>query len=39
MGVDPDERMIAEVDQEIPNGDTHNEARNGTNDSDADTRK
>ena len=39
MGVDPDERMIAEVDQEILNGDTHNEARNGTNDSDADTRR
>ena len=39
MGVDPDERMIAEVDQEISNGDTHNEARNSTNDSDADARR
>ena len=36
MGVDPDERLIAEVDQEISNGDIHNEARNNTNDSDAD---
>ena len=39
MGVDPDERMIAEIDKEISNGDTYNEVRNGTNDSDADTRK
>ena len=39
MGVDPDERMIAEVDQEISNGDTHNEARNSTNDSDTDARR
>ena len=39
MGVDPDERMIAEVDQEISNGDTHNEARNSTNDSDANVRR
>ena len=39
MGVDPDEKMIAEVDQEISNGDTHNEARNSTNDSDADARR
>ena len=39
MGVDPDERLIAEVDQEISNGDIHNEARNNTNDSDADARR
>ena len=39
MGVDPDERLIAEVDQEILNGDIHNEARNNTNDSDADARR
>ena len=39
MGVDPDERLIAEVDQEILNGDIHNEARNSTNDSDADARR
>ena len=39
MRVDPDERMIAEVDQEISNGDTYNEARNSTNDSDADARR
>ena len=36
MGVDPDERLIAEVDQEILNGDIHTEAKNSTNDSDAD---
>ena len=36
MGVDSDERLIAEVDREISNGDIHNEARNNTNDSDAD---
>ena len=39
MGVDPDERLIAEVDQEILNGDIHNEARNSTNDSDVDARR
>ena len=39
MGVDPDERMIAEVDQEISNGNTHNEARNSTNDSDANAKR
>nr|XP_023915784.1 uncharacterized protein LOC112027337 [Quercus suber] len=39
MGIDPDERLIAEVDQEISNDDIHNEARNNTNDSDADARK
>ena len=32
--VDPDERLIAEVDQEISNDDIHNEARNSTNESD-----
>ena len=36
MGVDLDERLIIEVDWEISNGDIHNEARNSTNDSDAD---
>ena len=36
MRVDSDERLIAEVDREISNGDIHNEARNSTNDSDAD---
>ena len=39
MGVDLDERLIAKVDQEISNGDIHNEARNNTNDSDADARR
>ena len=39
MGVDPDERLIAEVDQEISNGDIHNEARNTTNDSDIEVRR
>ena len=39
MGVDPGERLIVEVDQEISNGDIHNEARNNTNDSDADARR
>ena len=39
MGVDLDERLIVEVDQEISNGDIHNEARNSTNDSDADARR
>ena len=39
MGVDPDERLIAEVDQEISNDDIHNEARNNRNDSDADARR
>ncbi|XP_050280325.1 uncharacterized protein LOC126721316 [Quercus robur] len=39
MGVDPDERLIAEVDQEISNDDIHNEARNSRNDSDADARR
>ena len=39
MGVDSDERLIVKVDQEILNGDTHNEARNSTNDSDADVRR
>ena len=39
MRVDPDERMIAEVDQEISNGNTHNETRNNTNDSDADAKR
>ena len=39
MGVDLDERLIAEVDQEISNGDIHNEARNSTNGSDADARR
>ena len=39
MGVDPNERLIAEVDQEISNGDIHNEARNSTNGSDADARR
>ena len=34
--VDSDERLIAEVDQEISNGDIHTEAKNSTNDSDAD---
>ena len=34
--VDSDERLIAEVDREISNGDIHNEARNSTNDSDTD---
>ena len=33
--VDSDERLIAEVDQEISNGDIHTEAKNSTNDSDA----
>ncbi|KAF3966719.1 hypothetical protein CMV_009209 [Castanea mollissima] len=33
------ERLIAEVDQEISNGDIHNEARNSTNDGDADARR
>ena len=31
--------MIVEVDQEISNGNTHNEARNSTNDSDADAKR
>nr|POF08038.1 hypothetical protein CFP56_17764 [Quercus suber] len=39
MGVDPDERLIAEVDQEISNDDIHNEVRNSTNDNDADARR
>ena len=39
MGVNPDERLIVEVNQEISNGDIHNEARNNTNDSDVDARK
>ena len=39
MGVDLNERLIAKVDQEISNGDIHNEARNNTNDSDADARR
>ena len=39
MGVDLDERLIAEVDQEISNGDIHNKAKNSTNDSDADARR
>ena len=39
MGVDPGERLIVEVDQEISNGDIHNEARNSTNDSDVDARR
>jgi len=39
MGVDPDERLIAEFDQEILNGDIHNEARNNANDSNADARR
>ena len=34
--VDSDERLIAEVDQEISNGDIHTEAKNSANDSDAD---
>ena len=39
MGVNPDERLIVEVNQEISNDDIHNEARNNTNDSDVDARK
>ena len=39
IGVDPDERLIAEVDQEISNDDIHNEARNSTNESDVDARR
>ena len=39
MGVDLDERLIAKVDQEISNGDIHNEARNNSNDSDVDARR
>ncbi|KAL0005297.1 hypothetical protein SO802_012858 [Lithocarpus litseifolius] len=39
MGVDPDERLNVEVDQDISNGDIYNEARNSTNDSDADARR
>ena len=39
MGVDSDEMLIVEIDQEISNGDIHNEARNNTNDSDVDARK
>ena len=39
MRVDPDERLIVEVDKEISNGDIHNEARNSTNDSDVDAKK
>ena len=34
MEVDSNERLIAKVDQEISNGDIHNEARNSTNESD-----
>ena len=39
MGVNLDEMLIIEVDQEISNGDIHNEARNNTNDSNVDARK
>ena len=39
IGIDPDERLIAEVDQEISNDDIHNEARNSTNESDVDARR
>ena len=39
MRVDPDERLIVKVDQEISNGDIHNEVKNSTNDSDVDARK
>ena len=39
MGVDPDERLIAKVDQNILNSDIHNEGRNITNDRDADARR
>ena len=39
MGVNLDKRLITEVDQEISNGNIHNEARNTTDDSDADVRR
>ena len=37
--VDPDERLIAKVDQKILNSDIHNEGRNSTNDRDADEKE
>ena len=39
MGVNLDKRLITKVDQEISNGNIHNEARNTTNDSDANVRR
>ena len=39
MGVNLDKRLITKVDQEISNGNIHNEARNTTNDSDIEVRR
>ena len=39
MGVSLDKRLITKVDQEISNGNIHNEAKNTTNDSDIEVRR
>ena len=39
MGIDPDERLIVEVDQEISNDDIDTKARKSTNDSNANARR
>ena len=39
MGVDPDKKLIVEVDRELLNSDILNESRNSTNDNDVDDKR